>query len=67
MGMTLLHAATLRSVAGCYDYDRYKMKFSVIDEKLHQIAKRYSNEFSSFLREILIEEENERPDFLSLA
>ena len=23
MGMTLLHAATLRNIAGCYDYERY--------------------------------------------
>lgn len=57
MGMTLLHAATLRNNVNCYDFDRFKINFSVIDSKLDSVSRRYTTEFSSFLREILMESE----------
>jgi len=57
MGMTLLNIATLRSIQNCYDFERFRIRFNIIDKKLEEVERRYSPEFATFLHENLIENE----------
>ena len=66
MGITLLHAGTLRDPQPCYDFKTFAMNRTEIDNKLAEINKRYGQEFHDFLWEILVEEEANRPDWLQL-
>ena len=67
MGMVLLEAATLKPVSELYDSRRFEVTPQKLDQRIAFVSANYSEEFGQFLREILAEREENRPDFLTLA
>lgn len=66
MGITLLHAGTLRDPQACYDFKTFTMNRTELDNSLAEINRRYGPEYYDFMRLLLTEEEADRPDWLGL-
>lgn len=68
LGMTLLHAATLREPeTNFYDWPNEKILHKQIQQALVDLESHYSRELVDTIRLMLEEDEYARPDFLGLA
>ena len=68
LGMTLLHAATLREPeTHYYDWSNEKILHKQIQQALFDLESHYSRELVDTIRQMLEEDEYTRPDFLGLS
>jgi len=61
--MSLLETASLCEPMSAYDMDNFAVNKQAIEHLFAQCRGRYSDFFLNVLREMLIEEENDRPSF----
>jgi len=66
LGLTLLSFATLTRSEDLYNYEKGLLNYSLLESRIAQVEKSYSQFFSSFLREILNIDLTYRPDFITL-
>ena len=66
LGMTLLHAATLKDIAPCYNFTMYNINNDQLHAFLSQARQMYSAGFVNFLSDLLVEDLSRRMDFLTI-
>lgn len=66
VGLLILEMATLRVEDSWYDYKSGKMNFEIICRKLSYVKARYSSDFYSAIREMLLKDSQIRPDPVKL-
>jgi len=64
LGMLFLYAATLQPSDNIYNYDKFIIDVHMLDERLHQVESRYGHHLAAFIREMLHDDEEVRPDFI---
>ncbi|CAD8152519.1 unnamed protein product [Paramecium pentaurelia] len=66
LGMTMLHLSTLNNCDDCYDIPRSKVLHQQVQRRLQQIEPSFSSSYIQVLREMLLLNEDQRPDFIQL-
>mmetsp|Transcript_8850 Transcript_8850/g.7822 ORF Transcript_8850/g.7822 Transcript_8850/m.7822 type:complete len:335 (-) Transcript_8850:835-1839(-) len=67
LGMTLLSLATLAQSEELYDYDQGTIDGIMLEQRLELVRNGYSNFTYELIRDMLIEDDEERPDFVALS
>ena len=63
LGMVVLHMTTLENCDECYDYQSFKLRNGEIDKRLANLKKQYGDKLYYVIKGMLIEDENERPEY----
>jgi len=63
LGMTMIEVCCLFTSRSCYDYGNYKIQKNIIEELLARARSRYSSFLVNLIREMLNDEERDRPSF----
>ena len=66
MGMTLVHAALLKDLYGCYDYKNSLFYESKLEEMIEGLNERYSESFIEALASIIEPNPSKRPSLLEV-
>ncbi|CAD8067168.1 unnamed protein product [Paramecium sonneborni] len=66
LGMTMLHLTTLNNCDECYDLPRSKVLHQQVQRRLQQIESSFTTQYVQFLRNMLLLNEDQRPDFIQL-
>jgi len=66
LGMTTLYAANLKNPISCYDFQKYKINNSMVEDLIQEAGTRYSPSLITAIRKMLNMEPNKRPDFRTL-
>ena len=66
LGMTFIEMATLEKISQCYDWEKCEINLNMLEDRLIEIKRRYSERIYLIIREMIRFNEEERPDFLLL-
>lgn len=66
IGLILLEAASFFSISSCFDIENHCISNNFIEKKLEIIENRYSQELKFIIKKMLINNPDERPNYLEL-
>ncbi|CAD8063264.1 unnamed protein product [Paramecium sonneborni] len=66
LGMTMLYLSTLNNCDDCYDLSRSKVIHQQVQRRLQQMEQSFSTQYVQILRNMLLLNEEQRPDFIQL-
>ncbi|KAL4445561.1 hypothetical protein ABPG74_004635 [Tetrahymena malaccensis] len=66
LGMSILEMATLQSSSALYDWDKYEIKFQILEERLEEARKRYGDYLHQFVKKLLQKDPFQRSTFSQL-
>ncbi|CAD8155399.1 unnamed protein product [Paramecium octaurelia] len=66
LGMTMLYLSTLDNCNDCYDIPKLRVVVQQVQRRLQQMETQFSSQYVSFLKRMLLLNEDQRPDFIQL-
>lgn len=66
LGMTILQCAGLKNIDDLYDWKKFEIEFTQIEQRLEALNETYSPNLVNIIRWMLKPQETDRPDFLQL-
>ncbi|EAS07777.2 protein kinase (macronuclear) [Tetrahymena thermophila SB210] len=66
LGMSILEMATLQGSSSLYDWDKYEIKFEILEDRLEEARKRYGDYLYQFAQKLLQKDPYQRSTFSQL-
>ncbi|KAL4491229.1 hypothetical protein ABPG72_021615 [Tetrahymena utriculariae] len=66
LGISILEMATLQGSSALYDWDKYEIKFQILEDRLEETKKRYGDYLHQFTKKLLQKDPFQRSTFTQL-